>query len=164
MMTVRGGFGTTLGKNFSATVEDQHRLDAPLPETPKAGIALAREVASRAHTPESAFPVGCVLLTHEGRLLPGVNVEHNDWSRILCAERNALGTAVSWGQTQAQAAYLACLKDPTGSPCGACRQLLAELAPDATVWMDRGEASPEATTPARLLPGAFHGQGLIRSA
>ena len=138
-------------------------LDAPPPETPEAGIVLAQEVARRAHTPESAFPVGCVLTTHDGRLLPGVNVEHSNWSRILCAERNALGTAVSWGQTQVQTAYLTCLKDPTGSPCGACRQLLAELAPDATVWMDRGKASPEATSPARLLPGAFHGQALVRS-
>ena len=138
-------------------------LDSPLPETPEAGIALAREIARRAHIPESAFPVGCVLTTADGRLLPGVNVEHSDWARILCAERNALGTAISWGQPSVQTVYLTCLKDPTGSPCGACRQLLAELASDATVWMDRGDAPPEATSPARLLPGAFHGQSLVRS-
>ena len=139
-------------------------LNVSSPETPEAGIALAREVARRAHIPESAFPVGCVLAMPDGRLLPGVNVEHSDWSRILCAERNVLGTAVSWGLPPAQTAYLTCLKDPAGSPCGACRQLLAELAPDATVWMDRGKTAPEATSPARLLPGAFHGQSLARSA
>ena len=137
-------------------------LDAPAPETTEAGIALARTVARRAHVPESAFPVGCVLVTQDGRLVPGVNVEHSDWSRILCAERNALGTALSWGLAPAQAVYLTCLKDPTGSPCGACRQLLAELAPEATVWMDRGPASPEAASPGRLLPGAFNGQALTR--
>lgn len=138
-------------------------LDGPVPETPETGMALARAAARRAHVPESAFPVGCVLVTADGRLVPGVNVEHSDWSRILCAERNALGTALSWGLAPAQAVYVTCLKDPTGSPCGACRQLLSELAPDATVWMDRGEAPPEAASPEGLLPGAFNGQTLTRS-
>lgn len=137
-------------------------LDAPTPDTPDAGIALARTVAERAYIPESDFPVGCVLVTDEG-LLPGVNVEHPDWSRILCAERNALGTAVSWGLTP-RTVYLTCLKDASGSPCGACRQLLSELAPEAAVWMDRGTLPPEVTTADHLLPGAFHGQMLARPA
>lgn len=138
-------------------------LAAPRPETPEAGVALARTIAQRAYIPESAFPVGCVLVTEAGQLVPGVNVEHTDWSRVLCAERNALGTARSWGLDNVETLYLTCLKDPGCSPCGACRQLLAELAPQATVWMDRQNAPPEATTPARLLPSAFHGQGLVRS-
>ena len=136
-------------------------LDAPTPEHPAEGIALAREVAQRAHVPESDFRVGCVLVVEGGKLVPGVNVEHADWSRILCAERNALGTALSWGLTGLEALYLTCLKDESGSPCGACRQLLAELAPTAAVWMGRGQVSPEAASPRYLLPGAFHGQALL---
>ncbi len=139
-------------------------LDAPTPVDPAEGLTLAREVAQRAYVPESDFPVGCVLVVEGGRLVPGVNVEHADWSRILCAERNALGTALSWGLTGLETLYLTCLKDRSGSPCGACRQLLAELAPAAAVWMDRGEAPPEVTSPGQLLPGAFHGQALVRPA
>ncbi len=137
-------------------------LDAPAPGSAEDGIALARDVAGRAHVPESQFPVGCVLVVEGGRLVPGVNVEHADWSRILCAERNALGTALTWGLRHPAALYLTCLKDPTGTPCGACRQLLAELAPEATLWMDRGDAPAEAATPERLLPGAFSGQALVK--
>lgn len=139
------------------------RLDPFLPEASPddeaEGITLARDIAARAYVPESDFPVGCVLVTDEG-LLPGVNVEHSDWTRILCAERNAVGTAITWGAAPASALYLTCLKDPEGSPCGACRQVLAELATGATLWMDRGSASPEATTPEQLLPGAFTGEAL----
>jgi cytidine deaminase len=137
-------------------------LAAPAPEDPAAGIALARQVARRAYAPESHFPVGCVLVVAGNRLIPGVNVEHADWSRILCAERNALGTALSWGVTDLKTLYLTCPKDLTGSPCGACRQLLAELAPAAAVWMDRGDTPPETASPGQLLPDAFHGQALVR--
>lgn len=137
-------------------------LDAPRPGSPEAGIALAREVARRAHVPESRFPVGCVLETTDGRLLPGVNVEHSDWSRILCAERNALGTAVSYDVASFRHGYLSCPSDPAGTPCGACRQLLVELAPAMPLWMDRGGAPPERVTSEALLPGSFAGARLAR--
>ncbi len=143
-----------------------HRLDPALhaktPTTPEEGIVLARQVADRAFVPASHFPVGCVLRTESGLLLPGVNVEHPDWSRILCAERNALGTAVSYGLMPADALYLSCPLAPSGTPCGACRQLLVELAPTVTLWMDRAKQAPEQTTPAALLPGAFRGTMLSR--
>ncbi len=135
-------------------------LEAGAPQDPAAGVALAREVARRAHVPESGFPVGCVLETAAGELIPGVNVEHTDWARILCAERNALGTAISYGLAGLRRLYLTCLKDPTGTPCGACRQLLVELAPEAALWMDRGDDTPEAASPHGLLPGSFSGRAL----
>lgn len=137
-------------------------LPDPVPATPEEGIALARRIAARAVVPESQFPVGCVLVTEEGRLIPGVNVEHSDWSRILCAERNALGTALSYGVLDYRAMYLTCVQDVAGSPCGACRQLLSEWAFDVPLWIDRGDAPPELATPASLLPGGFTGNGLVR--
>lgn len=142
----------------------ERRLD-PLLECPEAispGIAipLARSVAHRAFAHDSQFPVGCVLKTQQGALIPGVNVEHRDWSRTLCAERSALAAAIGHGADGITDVYVSCLKDPDGSPCGACRQLLVELAPAATIWLDRGPAPPERTTPALLLPGAFRGKGL----
>ncbi len=135
-------------------------LDAAPPESPEVGVRLAHEVAGRAFIPASHFPVGCVLELGDGRLIPGVNVEHPDWSRILCAERNALGTAVSYGLPDLRNMYLSCPKDPQGSPCGACRQLLVEQAPELSVWMDRGEALPEVAAPNGLLPGSFTGRAL----
>lgn len=137
-------------------------LDAPLPNDPSIGVQLARDVARRAYVPLSDFPVGCVLEIGDGRLLPGVNVEHTDWARILCAERNALGTAVTYGCSGPRQLYLSCVSDPGGTPCGACRQLLLELAPECVLWMDRGDAPPEATDPAALLPGGFTGACLTR--
>lgn len=127
------------------------------------GVPLARTVAERAHVPSSHFPVGAVAETTDGRLLPGVNVEHPDWARILCAERNALGTAQSYAAGPIRRLFLTCLEDPEGTPCGACRQLLAERAPDLTLWMDRHEAAPERASIASLLPGSFRGRALLRT-
>ena len=139
-------------------------LPGPPPSSPAQGIALAREVARRAHVPESGFPVGCVLVGEDGRMIPGVNVEHRDWARILCAERNALGTAASYGVDPLSRLYLSCPSDPAGTPCGACRQHLAEHAREIRLWMDRGDAPPEETNPEQLLPGSFAGSTLSRSA
>lgn len=135
-------------------------LNASVPETPEAGIRLAREVARRAHAPVSHFPVGCVLVTGAGRLIPGVNVEHADWSWSLCAERNALGTTVSYELVDHRRLYVTCLKDPEGTPCGACRQLLVELSPTTVLWMDRDAGPPEERAPRGLLPDAFTGRGV----
>ena len=135
-------------------------LDAPPPADDAEGVALAEADARRAHVPESGFPVGCVLEAADGRLVPGCNVEHVDWTRGLCAERVALATARSYGIAALRRLYLACPKAPDATPCGACRQVLAELAPGVPVVMGRGADAPEATTPERLLPGAFSGAAL----
>lgn len=126
----------------------------------EAAILAAREVAARAHIPESDFPVGAILQTASGRWLPGVNVEHPDWASILCAERNALGTAVTFGDRGHSLMVLCCPKAPGASPCGGCRQLLVELAPEITVWMDQGPSQPLGMTPGELLPLAFSGDSL----
>lgn len=137
-------------------------LPDAVPKTPAEGIRLARTIAERALVPTSHFPVGCIAVTRGGRLLPGVNVEPPDWGRILCAERSVLGTAVTYGAGDVTDLYLSCLHDPTGTPCGACRQMLVELAPAAELWMDRGTASPDSSSVPALLPGSFQGQALLR--
>src|SRR5690606_2936393 len=81
-------------------------LDAPLPSDDAEGVALAEAVARRAYVPESGFPVGCVAEAADGRLVPGCNVEHADWTRGLCAERVALATARSYGVTALRRLYL----------------------------------------------------------
>ncbi len=127
------------------------------------GIRKARTAATKAYVPESGFPVGCVIETSTGAFVPGVNVENRDWTRVLCAERTALGSVMSYDLGSVKAVYLSCLKDPAGTPCGACRQLLSELAPQSTLWMDRGEGAPESSDPMRLLPGSFTGWSIKRT-
>jgi homotetrameric cytidine deaminase len=130
-------------------------------ETPASGIRMAREAAERAHVPASNYPVGAVLELDDGPLLAGVNVEHPDWSRILCAERNAVGTAYSYREPSIRSLFLTCTNDPDGTPCGACRQILAELTPEATLWMDRHSDAPQRARPSDLLPGSFRGRALL---
>lgn len=129
--------------------------------SPDHGIEHARDAATQALVPSSDFRVGTVLETPDGDFFPGANVEHPDWARILCAERNAAGTARTFGHNAARRIFLTCLDDAQGSPCGACRQVLAELTPDAVLWMDRHDASAERTTPEALLPGFFQGRSLM---
>ncbi|MCB0720172.1 MAG: cytidine deaminase [Bacteroidetes bacterium] len=132
------------------------------PANPRAGVELARETAKHASVGESQFPVGAILDCGSNGLIPGVNVEHPDWARIICAERNALGTAISYGINSFEQMYLACAKDTWATPCGACRQLLVELCPTMPICMDRGTESPECTTPESLLPSHFSGRSLRR--
>ena len=138
-------------------------LSAAPPQIPATGIQLTRKLTSRAHVPYSDFPVACILETSDGLLLPGVNVEHSDWSQILCAERNALSTAITYGHRSIKNIYLTCTRDHQCTPCGACRQLLAELTPEAVLWMDRGIAHEESATPNSLLPAWFSGSTLINN-
>jgi homotetrameric cytidine deaminase len=124
------------------------------------GLGWARRTAASAWTPESDFPVGCILGSSTGGYTKGVNVEHPDWNLGICAERNALGTAITYGLDRVDSIYLSCLKDPAGTPCGACRQVLVEHAAEMRVIMDRTPNPPESTTPAALLPDYFAGETL----
>jgi len=135
-------------------------LPQPVPSEAD-GIRTARSVAEAAHVPSSGYPVGALAETADGHLVPGVNVEHPDWSRILCAERNALGTSLSYATAPIQRLFLSCLDDDEGTPCGACRQLLAERAPESDLWMDRHERPAEHAAISSLLPGSFRGRALF---
>lgn len=120
-------------------------------------LNTTRAISGSAHTPESDFPVGCLLVTRDGRGIVGANVEVSDWNDILCAERNALGTAVTFGVSDIQTIYVSAPKDPFASPCGACRQVMVELAQQAMVWMDRGKNPPLGEPCTALLPYFFSG-------
>lgn len=101
---------------------------------------LAEEVASNAYAPHSKFPVGAALRTTSGAVFTGTNFENASFGLTICAERGAIGRGVAEGMVP-QAARLdpdepaACVEliavatpATTGSPCGACRQVLAEFA------------------------------------
>jgi homotetrameric cytidine deaminase len=137
-------------------------IQAPAIADDLSGVEQARSAASAALTPASDFPVGCLLGSSSSGYVRGVNVEHPDWNLGLCAERNAVGTAISYGLGRCDVLYLSCLKDPSCTPCGACRQVLVEHAPDMRVLLDRSPDLPDATTPADLLPNYFAGD-ILRS-
>ncbi|MCH8245597.1 MAG: cytidine deaminase [Bacteroidetes bacterium] len=126
-------------------------------------LEIAGTVSERAVIRESNFPVGALLELADGRLIPGVNVEHPDWKQIVCAETNAFGTAVTYGLLDIVNVFLNCPTDDQASPCGACRQVMVELAPQATVWMDRGNRDAEQADVDELLPGYFSGKALHRN-
>lgn len=135
----------------------------PAPTTPQDGLRHALRASTGAVVPASAFPVGAVVVDEGGRWAVGANVEHEaDWTRSLCAERVALVAARAAGLDRIRSVYVACAKAPGGTPCGGCRQVLAELAPDADVVVWHGDLPPEQTTPSALLPGAFGSASLGR--
>jgi cytidine deaminase len=127
---------------------------------PKLKFELVRSalgVRGRAVAPYSGFPVGAALLTRTGEIIPGANVESASYGLTCCAERVALFTALTAGFREFQAIAVVA-RAPTGPmPCGACRQLLAEYAPDAVVWVADSEAPDQVREflVKNLLPEAF---------
>lgn len=117
-------------------------------------IAAALEVRKWAYAPYSGYPVGAALLSTSGRIYEGVNVENAAYPMTICAERVAVFKAVAEGEREFQA--MAVATDNGGSPCGACRQVLAEFGMETVVLIVDGEGSlVEETTVSTLLPSAF---------
>jgi cytidine deaminase len=117
-------------------------------------LAAARAVRLRAHAPYSRFRVGAAVLDERGRVHAGCNVENASYGLTVCAERNAVAAAVAAGAKRIRA--VAVVADPVATPCGACRQVLMELATPTTEILLAGPTSaPRDTTLAALLPDAF---------
>ncbi len=118
-------------------------------------IGKAVEVRERAYAPYSRFKVGAALLSRDGRVFAGCNVENASYGLTVCAERVALFKAVSEGTREFEAIAIACGKGPC-APCGACRQVLFEFAPDLTVIMTDSEGSEiKVAKLSELLPEGF---------
>lgn len=122
--------------------------------------AAARAVLRRAHAPYSGLHVAAALLTPDGRIVTGVNVENASYGLTLCAERNALCAAVTVGAGAARALLLVSSAAEPIAPCGACRQVLLELAPDAEVRCLGHDGGALRTRVAALLPSAFSARAL----
>jgi len=119
-------------------------------------VAAARAVRPRAHAPYSRFTVGAAVRDEAGRIHVGCNVENASYGLTVCAERNALAAAVAAGARAVRAVAVATGTRPPSSPCGACRQVLAELGnPDTRVLLAGPRGAPEETTLGALLPRSF---------
>jgi cytidine deaminase len=117
-------------------------------------IDLANGVRKRAYVPYSNYPVGAALRTKSGRLYTGVNVENAAYPHTMCAERVAIFKAVSEGESEFE--VIAVVTNNGGSPCGGCRQVMAEFGLDTIVLIADGDGKlQKEMTVAELLPEAF---------
>ena len=118
-------------------------------------IALAIAAKAYAQALYSNFRVGAALKTSEGRVSTGCNVEASSYSLTICAERVALGKALSEGETSFTTIAVATDTDSFCPPCGACRQLLMDYAPDLSVILINRSGQTREMTLKELLPEAF---------
>jgi len=120
-------------------------------------LAQARTAREQAYAPYSRFAVGAALLAKSGRVFTGCNVENLSFGLTSCAERNAVFAAVAAGEREFEAvAIIADSKSPV-SPCGACRQVLAEFAPSLQVCSANLQGATFEATLRELLPRASEG-------
>lgn len=120
-------------------------------------IAAALEARTRAVAPYSKFQVGAALLTRTGKVIHGANVESASYGLTCCAERIALFKALTEGEKDFTAIAVVARAPDGPMPCGACRQLLAEYAPDARVFVADSDKPSKISsfTVKNLLPKAF---------
>jgi len=117
-------------------------------------IDLANTARQRAYAPYSHYSVGAALRTKTGRLFTGVNVENAAYPQTMCAERVAIFKAVSEGEKEFE--VITIVTDNGGSPCGGCRQVMAEFGLDTIVLLADGNGKlVKQTTVGELLPEAF---------
>ena len=102
-------------------------------------VELAWETRLRAHAPYSQFQVGAALLASDGRVFTGCNVENLSYGLTMCAERVAIGAAIAAGATQFEAVAVVADTGVPISPCGACRQVLAEFGVPKVLLANRSE-------------------------
>jgi cytidine deaminase len=117
-------------------------------------LTLADAAAERAYAPYSEFHVGCAVLTRDGRVVEGVNVENAAYPLGVCAEQTAFSRAVAEGHRPGDFVLAAI----TASPCGGCRQWLLEMGVEQVVFRNGGRVVT--MTPAELLPESFEASDL----
>jgi cytidine deaminase len=117
-------------------------------------IRAAIAAAEHAYIPYSHYPVGAALLTENGAVYTGCNIENASYPATICAERTALVKAVSEGQRVFR--HLVVVTRDGGSPCGVCRQTLFEFAPDLPITLVRMDGTITSDTVlSDLLPMGF---------
>lgn len=124
-----------------------------IPEELKQLVDAALSAREHAYAPYSEYRVGAAVLTASGAIHRGCNVENVSYGLTICAERNAIGTAVASGDQQFEVIVI-CTEDG-GTPCGACRQVIGEFGNVRVVTINaRGQVVLD-TSMQQLLPNAF---------
>jgi cytidine deaminase len=123
-------------------------------------VAQAREARERAYCPYSGFAVGAAVRTKSGRVFLGCNIENAAYPATICAERAALFSAYAAGEREIVALAVVADTPAPVSPCGTCRQVIHELAPDCVVALSNLLNDLRLVTPQELLPGGFTAEAL----
>ena len=127
-------------------------------------LRRAREARRHSYAPYSSFPVGAALLSDDGRVFTGVNVENASYGLTTCAERTAVVKAISEGVRGFRAiAVIGPEDDVACPPCGSCRQILHEADPELLVVMPGEGDHPLVQPIGELIPGAFGSERLRSS-
>jgi cytidine deaminase len=126
-------------------------------------LKAAHSAKKQAHAPYSRFHVGAALLTESGKIYTGCNIENSSYGLTICAERVAIFNAISSGEKHFKA--IAVVSDDPGftPPCGACRQVLLDLAGNINFIMEDHKLRIKVVKLASLLPFAFTPNNLERS-
>jgi len=125
-------------------------------------LAQSKIARENAYVPYSKFPVGAALLAEDGTVFHGCNVENASYGLTNCAERTAIFKAVSQGVKTFKAIAIVADTEGPCSPCGACRQVIAEFCKgDMPVYLTNLKGDVLETTVEKLLPGAFSPEDLI---
>lgn len=124
-------------------------------------MEAAKQARERAYVPYSNFKVGAALLTKDGQIFGGCNIENAAYGVVNCAERTAIFKAWSEGANEYAAIAVVADTNRPVPPCGACRQVIAELCPpDMPVILTNLKGDVQTLTVAELLPGAFSPEDL----
>jgi cytidine deaminase len=125
----------------------------------KALVAAASRARRAAYAPYSGYQVGAAVLGGNGRIFEGCNVENASFGLTICAERNAIAQLVASGERNVVAVAIVTAGPEPGTPCGICRQMIAEFAADVPVGLAvAGDEAPRTMTSlADLLPHPFRG-------
>lgn len=124
-------------------------------------LRQAIEAREYAYAPYSNYKVGAALLTSRGKVYTGCNVENAAYTPSNCAERTAIFKAVSEGERDFEA--IAVVTSDGGAPCGICRQVIREFAPDLTIVTGDLDGHAQIFTLADLLPHSFGPENLLKS-
>ena len=123
-------------------------------------IDEAKKAMENSYSPYSNFAVGAALLTTDGRVYKGCNVENAAYGAANCAERTALFSAIADGAAQFEAIAIVSSSGEYTYPCGICRQVIAELMPEGKLIFSNNEGGYQELTVGDVLPYAFTNESL----
>lgn len=118
-------------------------------------IAKAKEALKYSYSPYSHFAVGAALLSGDGRVFTGCNIENASFGATNCAERTAIFKAVSEGVKDFKAIAIVCLGDQPAYPCGICRQVMSEFFNPETKILVEADGAVKTYTMSDILPDSF---------
>ncbi|WP_298845325.1 cytidine deaminase [Clostridium sp.] len=126
-------------------------------------VSKAIDARKNSYSPYSNFKVGAAVLTYDGKIYTGCNIENASYGATNCAERTAIFKAVSEGYTTIKAIAIVGVENDYTYPCGICRQVIAEFASvDTKIILGKGKTEYLVKTLDEILPGAFTKKDLIK--